>query len=351
MGINKEKIKKDFEEKPIIDYILDCFNKQQAEKDDEFYADTLVAYDDLINSKDISEEKKQLMKNKMSFFNYFMNKKTKTFLNPYLLFDNAVSLSSIKVEDLDVHFKEEYNQYLTKLQQMHQKNGMVFGKRAEIIASMTNMIKKNYFVIKDEKARKEYQEKIEKLKKTQENYDYTSEIDSKLIDKRSIRYRIKDLSKEINFINIGDLNIANIGLVRYKENVTGIDRELSIYAVKNKKDLDCDFIFANLDLANLDSLNYHDEYMNEKENAEERLSKLLSNKSIKSALKFNNGYVGDLEFDSNGEVKRIYDVHDETVVAIAGEKIIEKIYQYKENNQIESKNVGGETKSEEYSER
>ena len=154
MKNNKEKLKEDFEQKTIINYILDYFNDQQEEKDNEFYADTSIAYKELIKSEDISDEQKYFIKNKMSFFTYFMNGKSNLFVNPYILFDNTADLSNIDDENLDKHFKDKYEEYLLKLQEAHLKNGKLNGRRCDTISSMTKMLNKNYEIVKTAKSRR-----------------------------------------------------------------------------------------------------------------------------------------------------------------------------------------------------
>lgn len=349
MEINKKRIKKDFEDKTIIDYITDYFNNHEEGKDDEFYADTLMVYSKLINSKEISDEQKYFIKNKMSFFTYFMNGKSNLLVNPYILFDNEdtqKNLSGINAEDLDKHFKDKYEEYLHKLQEAHLNNGKLNGKRCKIISSMIAILNKNYEFIKNEKARIKYEKNIRRFQDTREKYNKKDIVDNKLIDMSKLKLKLKNLKNNIDWKKIGDLNIAVLGVIEYTEQGTGVDRSLNIYATKALKDTNYDVIFGNLDLASLDTQNFEGKYSKERKMAETVRSVLLSQETIKSSVRFNNGYIGEAEKNENGKMGIVYDPYDATIASLVRERLIEKINDYEDKSNDLDKGAKGEEQSE-----
>lgn len=328
MEINKEKIKKDFEERPIIDYILYYFRNDDDKNDNGFSSVTVNSVQNFMTNNELDSKTKKEMKRKLSIFAYFMGIQQNFILDPYLLL--GLDSNIIDRQDADEQIKDRYDNYLYKLQDFYKENGSISNRKSNVMASITEKLKYAYTMIKDKEAREKFNNLFNKKVK------YSKDG---LINPESIKIKIKE--KDLIFIKIGDSIIANIGEIGFAETGTMVTRGVHIYALKGLTDVKPKILFGNLNLSLLDTLNYDDRYSNLKPLAEEIKQLQLSKNALKRAISNRNGYLGEVSY-VDGKPKIIYDEADQDAVNRAT-TIVKLKLENINNVTVEKKSKGGET--------
>lgn len=329
MGINKEEIKKDFEKKPIIDYIFDFFKNNDDKNDNAFSFVTVRGVQNLFKNNDLDARSKKELKKKLSMFTYFMGLQQNFILDPYLLFGLDSNIKD--KQDADQQIKDRYNNYLYKLQELYKENGNMLNSRANVMSSITKKINYAYAIIKDENARKKYNNLVEPKMKNENNG---------MINPESIKIKIKE--KNLMFMKVEDSIIAKIGEVHFEEYVTRVKRSINVYALKKLEDSEPRILYGNLDLSLLDYLNYDDEDTIFKNSAEKVKELQLSETALKNATNSHKGYVGEISY-VDGEPRILYDDVDQELVNRVARTVKLKLENYAAENDLK----GGERKKSE----